>query len=103
MYRGPRCPINPIFLLMCLLSYISLKCTIFPIFPTYTRKFASIKHSCEAFGLSECTFQSTSIQMIDGAVVVCLPHLNSDKMIDDVLDEWQTYQANTLPEDLYIY
>ena len=43
-----------------------------------------------------------SVQMI-GAVVACLSHLNSDKMKDDVLHEWQTYQEDEMPEDMYIY
>jgi len=43
-----------------------------------------------------------SVQMI-GAVVACLPHLNSDKIKDDVLHEWQTYQEDVMPDDMYIY
>ena len=34
-----------------------------------------------------------SVKMI-GAVVACLPRLNCDKMKDDVLHEWQTYQED---------
>jgi len=43
-----------------------------------------------------------AVQMI-GAFVACLPHLNSEKMKDDVLHKWQTYQEDEIPEDMYIY